>query len=156
MKVTRLIQQIGKCRDLLEEGNLKKIASHIGLFVEITDYCHRHIDKYIMNPAYELDFTPYDLQELSDEIYNFITPYQTNFLFKYGYNEVMKQEIINDAFINNFNNKICEQMFVDARLREAYKVAGYLAITLLLWQEFRKRQNDSKNGNTNTGTTPQI
>lgn len=138
MQVTQLIQDIGKCRDLLEEGDFKKILTHIGLFDKVTDTCKRHVDKYIKNYNHELDFTPYDLSELSDETFNFIKKYQTHFKFEYGYKKLMKFKRIDDKVVDSFTKEICDEMYADRKLREAYKILSYLALTLFLWQENRK------------------
>jgi hypothetical protein len=138
MQVTQLIQDIGKCRDLLEEKDLKKISSFIGLFDKVTDEAKRQIDKYIKNDKYELDFTPYDLSELSDEIFDFVKKYQTQLKFDYGIKQLKKNKIINDKVLADFTNQQCEIMYIDRKLRETYKILAYLGLTLYLWQEFRK------------------
>ena len=65
-KVTNLIEQIGKCRDLIKEGNYKKIIANINLFTKVYIDINRNINKYINDPKYELDFTYYDIMELSN------------------------------------------------------------------------------------------
>lgn len=138
MQVTQLIQDIGKCRDLLEEKDLKKISSFIGLFDKVTDEAKRQVDKYIKNDKYELDFTPYDLRELSDEIFDFVKKYQTQLKFDYGIKQLKKNKIINNKVLADFTNQQCEIMYIDRKLREAYKILAHLGLTLYLWQEFRK------------------
>ena len=138
MKVTQLIQDIGKCRDILETKDTKKILAIIPLLDRVTDTVKRHIDKYIKNSSHELDFTQYDLQELSDEIYEYIKRFQTHFTYDYGYKKLQKNKVINDKVLADFTQLQCDEMYLDRKLREAYKILAYLGLTLYLWQENRK------------------
>jgi hypothetical protein len=137
MKVTNTIEQIGKCRDLLLSKDFNLILRYLILFEQVCDTCKRHVDKYIKNPKYELDFNCYDLQELSDEIYEYVKKFQKNFTFDYGYKKLAKYKIIDNDVLKKFTQESCNEMFLDRKLREAYKILAYLGLTLYLWQRSR-------------------
>lgn len=138
MTVTKTLENIGKCRDLIETKDLKKILSKIGVFEQTTDCLKHHIDKYIKNEHYELDFTPYDLQELSDEIFNFIKDIQDHFTFDFGKNLILEHKKIDNKVFLEFSQRQSDEMFLDRKLREAYKILSYLGLTLYLFEESRK------------------
>lgn len=140
MKVTNLIQDIGKCRDIVCSRDFKTVLKNIGLFQNICDRLRRHVDKFIKSDKHKLDFTHYDLQELSDEIYNFIKGHQNKFLFEKGQKKLIKAKTIDNNVLSTFTQEQCDWMFVDARLREAYKILSYLALTVWLWTEAREQE----------------
>jgi hypothetical protein len=98
------------------------------------------VDRFIKDEKNEIDFTYHDLQELSDEIYKFIKGYQNKFLFENMQKKLIKQKTIDNNVLKQFTQEQCDLMFVDARLREAYKVLSYLAITVWLWTEAREQE----------------
>lgn len=141
MKVTNLIQNIGKCRDLLSKKEFKSILKNIYLFKTVCKEVARHTDKYILNNSYELDFTYNDLQELSDEILNYIRNYQSKFTFKRFKEEILKNEIINDKVLTEFQKEKCDYMYVDRELREVYKILSYLALSVYLFVEQEEKRD---------------
>jgi hypothetical protein len=139
MKVTQLIQNIGKCRDVLATKDFKEVLKHIHLFQKVYEMAKREVDRFVSNENYEVDFTYYDLKELSDEIYAFIKNYQNKFVFDYGYKKLCKIHKITNDVVREYSQQQCDLMYVDARLREAYKILSYLAITTWLWTESREQ-----------------
>ena len=141
MKVTNLIQKIGKCRDVIASKDFKLILKNIYLFKTTYQEIMRHMDKYIKNDKYELDFTYCDVHELADEILNYIKNFQSKFTFNRFKNEILKNETINDEVLMNFQKNQCDYMFVDRELREAYKILSYLALSVYLVQEQHNRED---------------
>lgn len=141
MKVTNLIQNIGKCRYLLSKKEFKSILKNIHLFKTVYQEIMRHVDKYIQNNKYELDFTYNDIQELADEILNYIKNYQSKFTFKRFKEELLKNEIINDKVLTEFQKEKCDYMYVDRELREVYKILSYLALSVYLIEEQNIRED---------------
>lgn len=141
MKVTNLIQNIGKCRDLLSKKEFKSILKNIYLFKTVYPEIMRHVDKYIQNNKHELDFTYNDIQELADEILNYIKNYQSKFTFKRFKEEILKNKIINDKVLIEFQKEKCDYMYVDRELREAYKILSYLALSVYLIEEQNIRED---------------
>lgn len=135
-----LIENIGKCRDLLLTKDFKVILARQALFEDVVNRAKVQVDRYIKNPEYELDFNHYDLQELSDEIFNYIKTFQTKMLFKHGQKELLKNKTINNEVLQKFNQQQCDVLYLDRKLREAYKILSYLAITVWLWTEAREQQ----------------
>lgn len=139
MKVTQLIQNIGKCRDILATRDFKEVLKNIYLFQKTYEMAKREVDKFVSNENYEVDFTYYDLKELSDEIYAFIKNYQNKFVFDCAYKKLSKIHKITNEVVRKHSQEQCDLMYVDARLREAYKILSYLAITTWLWTESREQ-----------------
>lgn len=138
MKVTKTIKKIGKCRDIICSNDYKKISSSLILFDDLVQELKRHCAKYLRDDKYELDFTPYDLQELSDEIYDYVKDYQEQMKFEYIFKEIMSNERINNKVFDDFADNYLKKMLVDEKLRNAYKQLSYFALSILLWQEARK------------------
>lgn len=148
MKVTNTIKKIGKCRDLICSKEFNLILNYIFLFEDLTHELQRHCAKFLKNDKYELDFTPYDLQELSDEIFDYVKDYQEQMKFEYIFKEIMSNERINNKVFDDFADNYLKKMLVDEKLRNAYKQLSYYALSILLWQEARKAgKTEKKNDN---------
>ena len=140
MAVSNLIQAIGKCRDIIGSKDFKTVLKNIYLFQKVCDMAKIQVDKFIKKDNHVLDFTYYDLKELSDEIFAFIKNYQSKFIFDKHQKELIKTKTIDNTVLRGFTQNLCDQMYVDARLREAYKILSYLALTVWLWTEAREQQ----------------
>ena len=140
MKVSNLIQNIGKCRDALETKDFKTVLSKISLFNKVCDEAKVQVSRFIERDNYELDFTYSDLQELADETYAFIKNYQSRFTFDASFKNLIKIKFINNEVVRKFTQELCDLMYVDARLREAYKILAYQAITLWLHTEAKEQE----------------
>ena len=140
MKVSNLIQNIGKCREVICSRDFKEILKNIYLFQRVYEEAKIKVDRFLKDERNELDFTHYDLQELSDEIYKFIKGYQNKFSFEAMQKKLIKAKTIDNVVLRDFTQEHCDWMYVDARLREAYKVLSYLAITVWLWTEAREQE----------------
>ena len=138
--VTNLLSNIGKCRDIIESRDFKTIYNKIYLFEKTYEDCKRHVDKYTKDPNHALDFTHHDLQELSEEILNYLNNYPQKFKVK-NYEKLLPEDTcIDNKVLKEVLNKIIKEMFVDTRLREAYKILSYLAFVLMLWDDNYKNQ----------------
>ena len=136
----KIIENIGKCRNALATKEFKEVLKNIYLFQQVCDRAKVEVDRFIKKENYELEFNHYDLQELSDEIFAFIKNYQNKFLFEKYHKELIKIHKIDNDTLRAFTQKQCDLMFVDARLREAYKILSYLALTVWLWTEAREQE----------------
>ena len=138
MKVTNLIQLIGKCRDILATKDFKLIKTNLYLFERVYDEAKRNIDKYTKNSQHVLDFTADDLKELSDEIFAYIKNFQSKFTYDNSLKKLTKHKSIGNEEINEFVKEQCDYLFVDTRLREAYKIIAYLGVITWVFTEFYK------------------
>lgn len=141
MTISKLIQDIGKCRDALETKDFKVVLRHLGLIERVCDSARVQVDKFIKKNGYELDFTCYDLQELSQETFDFVKKYQTKFTFKSCQKDLMKYKVIDNDTLSKFTQEQCDYMYLDRKLREAYKILNFLAISVWLWTEAREQQD---------------
>lgn len=140
MKVSNLIQNIGKCREVICTRDFKEVLKNISLFQRVYEEAKIKVDRFLKDEKTELDFTFHDLEELSDEISKFIKGYQNKFSFEAMQNKLIKQKVIDNQILRQFTQEQCDLMYVDARLREAAKVLSYLAITVWLWTEAREQE----------------
>lgn len=136
--VSNNLENISKCRDLIEEGDLHKIWYRSYLFIKVAEDVKRQINKWLADDNYELDFLPQDLIELSDEVFQLIRNFQSKFVFKNIYINFTKYDIIDDKTILKETNKIAELMKIDRDLRECYKILSYMAVVYNLWLETKK------------------
>lgn len=136
--VSNNLENISKCRDLLDEGDLHKIWYRSYLFIKVAEDVKRQINKWLADDNYELDFLPQDLIELSNEVFQLIRNFQSKFVFKNIYTNFTKYDIIDDKIILKETNKIAELMKIDRDLRECYKILSYMAVVYNLWLETKK------------------
>lgn len=141
MAVCNLIQMIGECRNILATKDFKEVLKRIHLFTQVCDMAKVQVDRFVKKDNYELDFTYFDLKELSDEIFAFIKNYQSKFSFDKYKKELIKIHNIDNEVLRTFTQKQCDLMYVDTKLREAYKILAYLAVTVWLWDEARQQQD---------------
>lgn len=132
-KVTNLIEQIGKCRDLIKEGNYKKIIANINLFTKVYIDINRNINKYTNDPKYELDFTYYDIMDLSNEIADFLKFFPNKFRTQKFIDKISKNKKIDDRILNNFCTDLCDLFYIDNKLRETQKILAYSGFIYFIW-----------------------
>ncbi|MBQ2395934.1 MAG: hypothetical protein II304_02660 [Bacteroidales bacterium] len=136
---------IGKCRDLITSNDYKLILGYIGVFDNLVDLIRRQVEKFVKNDNYELDFTPYDLQELSDEILDYIKDIQHELTFSAYEKEIMKFERIDNKVLDEFTKQKADRMYLDRKLRESYKVLSYFGLVALLYSKSRENNNGQNN-----------
>lgn len=129
-KVTNLIDNISKCRDLMTKSELKEVVNKIYIFECVTNEVQRQMKKWLNDKAYELDFLAQDLYELSDEIAEFVKDF--DFKFKTNITSVYQNEIIDAVVIDELTSTISTKMFVDEKLRHAQRILSYYAIIYVL------------------------
>ena len=144
MKVTNLIRNIGKCRDIIATKDVKTVLSNIYIFEKTYMEAKVQIDKYIKKQDYELDFTYHDLKELSDEIYAFVRNYQQKLTYESQWKRLSKHKKIDNNVLDSYLKETCNIMLIDARLREAYKIFAYLAVVVWVWKENKKNDDFDK------------
>ena len=147
--ISNLIQNIGKCRDMLATKDFDTIFKHLYLFEKVHIDTRTQLNRFIKNPNYILDFTFSDLAELSNEIFQFVKNYQNKMTFESGLKELTKHEIIDNWVISSFTTKQANMMYLDRKLREAYKLLSYTGLMLWLLKK-SEEQNSFDNQIINT------
>lgn len=132
-KVTKLIDNISLCRDLVTKSEKKEVLSKIYVFELVTNEVQRQVKKWLNDNSYELDFMAGDLFELSNEIHNYIKDF--NFSYDYMQSAISKFDVIDDKVINDFTLNIADLMYIDRKLREAYKILAYMGLVYTLWEK---------------------
>lgn len=132
--VTNLLENIGKVRDLLQEGDVHKLKIH-KYFVEKTkNDLIRHIVKYIMDETHECDFTHEDVRALSDEIFD-ICDKQIKMRYSNLYRTLTKKI----PFTMDDYNKLCEKMgdtnYFDYYYRSMANDLANFALAMWIWSE---------------------
>ena len=136
----QVIEDICKCRNALETRDFKTILKYIPVFDRVCNSAKIQVDRFIKNEKYEIDFNYHDLKELSEEIFAYVKNFQNKFTFSNYQKELLKNKTINNEVLRKFNQQQCDVMYLDRKLREAYKIFSYLAITVWLWAEAREQE----------------
>lgn len=136
----QVIEDICKCRNALETRDFKTILKYIPVFDRVCNNAKIQVDRFIKNEKYEINFNYHDLKELSEEIFAYVKNFQNKFTFSNYQKELCKTKTIDNVVLREFTQKQCDLMFVDKKLREAYKILSYLALTVWLWTEARKQE----------------
>ena len=146
--VSNVLNNIGKCRNLLEQKDFKKIRAYIGLFEKVQTDVNRYINRYMFDMDAELDFTPNDLKELSDEIRIYLDEYYP-VVFSYdNFLKILEETqngIIDNNVLKQYNIKICDYLYVDTKLRETMKILAYTSVLFKLWQINYQKYADEAN-----------
>lgn len=121
--VTNLLENIGKARDLLEQGDLNEIYKRVQLFWQIENDLSVQLGKFTKDKNYELDFNFEDLNALSEEIYNFLKHYPAQFRYK-----------------NYIEDELAIKYKVDTYLRSCQKVVCYFALVVDLYSNSNERK----------------
>lgn len=130
--VTNILENIGKARDLVTKGTVKDIYNRIPFFEKLSADLRTQMTRYIKNASYELDFTYYDLKELSEETYAFIKDMPEKFLFNSLCNELVKVPLTIENF-NAFSMNVGYETKVQTVLNQFYKDVAYIGLTILVW-----------------------
>ena len=133
--VTKLIDNISLCRDLMTKPNRKDVINRIYVFECVTNEVQRQVKKWFNDRTYELDFTGQDLYELSDEIADYLKRPEFNFSYANFNNQLDKYEVIDGAIINTFTQGVADCMYLDRKLREAQKILAYYGLFYELWEK---------------------
>lgn len=147
--VSNLMENIGKCRDILATKDYKEVLTYISLFDRTQIAARRAVTKYTGNEKSEPDFTPDDLAELADDIRNYL---EKDFPIVFSYSTFIdildnkyKEDKLTDNVFRRYTEEVCDYMFVDTKLREAMKILSYAAMLFKVWQanyEGKHQQSD--------------
>ena len=133
-KVTRLLEQITKAREILESKDVNKIGANLYLFQTIEETVKRQAKKYIESETHELDFNSEDLRILSDLLFDTINRMQ-----RLSYNQLYKRLTQKLPITIEDFNALCyvvkDPMFYDKFFRPIANSLSWWAIVIWLWSE---------------------
>ena len=138
---TNVLKLIAKCRDILLTKDFKEVYKNIYLFERVYKETGIHINRFSKNINYKVDFTYNDLQELSDEIFEFIKNFQQKFTFQRMAKNIMNNKVVDNEVMQSFTKEIAEYMVVDCKLRESYKILSYTALLYFLLESQLKQED---------------
>lgn len=137
--VTNLLTNIGKMRDIIQEGDFRKLQIN-KYFVEKTkNDLIRNVVKFIDDENHQCDFTSEDVRAISDEIHELIDKQ-----LKMRYSTIYKTLTKNKPFTHEDYMRVCERLAVTNYLDTFYKpIANELAnfsIAMWIWEntDYRK------------------
>lgn len=143
--VSNLIQNIGKCRDILATKDFKEILTYISLFERTQIDARRRVNKYTYDKVDDPDFLPDDLGDLAEDIRNYL---DNDFPIVFSYSSFLNlldkfyENQIDDTVFRKYSSQLCDYMYVDTKLRETMKILSYCAVLFKLWQISYKNKNN--------------
>ena len=133
--VTNLLTDISTARDIIQRGDINEIDRKMIVFRRISTGVKTQLGKYIKNPAYELDFTHEDLNELSTEVFEYIKNFQQRFTYSRLKKDITsKIPIDNERFVE-FSKRVGLEFSVHTQLTGFYKEMAYTGLVIWLWSE---------------------
>lgn len=137
--VSNLLTNIGKVRDILEEGDIEKLKRY-HFFVEKTkNDLIRHVVKYIGDDKHECDFNHEDVRAISDEIFAILDKQ-----LKMRFGHIQKTLTKKKPFTHDDYMAVCERLgvtnYLDYYYRPIANDLGNFSIAMWIWEqsEYRK------------------
>ena len=133
--VSNLLSDISTARDIITRADIKEIDRKMIVFNRISNRVKQQFARYVKNPAYELDFTHEDLNELSTEVFEYIKNFQQRFTYARLKKDILsKTPVDNERFIE-FSKRIGLEYSVHSQLTGFYKEMSYLGVVIWLWSQ---------------------
>lgn len=133
-KVTNLLENVGKVRDILATGDMKKLKWNKYFIEKTKDDLIRHVVKYIADENHQCDFNHEDVRAISDEIFDIL---DSN--IKMRYSNIHKTLIKKAPFTLDDYYAVCERMgdtnYLDAFFRPIANDLSNFAIAMWIWSE---------------------
>ncbi len=133
-KVTRLLENISKARDILDTGDFKKVRNNLYFFETLRNDIVRQARKYIEHESHELDFNCEDVRAVSDGLLDL-----ENKLIKNSYSQLYKRICKNKPIEMKHFNKLCyevhDKIYFDRFIRPIADDLAFWALTIFLWAE---------------------
>ena len=133
--VTNLLTDISTARDIIERGDIKEIDRKMIVFNRIAAGVKQQLGRYVNNPAYELDFTHEDLNELSTEVFEYIKNFQQRFTYARHKKEITSKLPIDFEWFKEFSTEVALEYSVHSQLTGFYKEMSYLGLVIWLWSQ---------------------
>lgn len=132
--VTNLLSNISKARDLLDEGDIKKIYNNQYFFEKLKNDIARQCKKYIETESYEADFNHEDLRALSDGLFDLA---DRNIKMRYSnlYKTLTKNKPVTMEDFNQLCYRVADTMYFDRFFRQLTNEISHWAVTFWLWSE---------------------
>ena len=128
--MTKLLDNICKIRDLVTNGDYKKILSCLGIFQSTYSDINRNIERFIRNDGHNLDFTSDDLLEMSMEVKVFLDNLNKQVNASRMVKEITSLERIDDSTIHDFTYRYADIFTMIAHLTEFHNIISYSASLL--------------------------
>ena len=139
--VTKIIEQIGLCRNCLVSRDYKLILRHIYTFTQVWSGVKRHVDKYVRDSSHELDFNIYDLEELCTELREVLDETSGRINYLSYYKAASEMERITNDTLRELCTTITNITTIDTELRKCYNIVSYYCLVLKLWNLQNERQD---------------
>ena len=140
-KVTRLLENISKARDILDTGDFKKVRNNLYFFETLRNDIVRQARKYIEHESHELDFNCEDVRSISDGLLDL-----ENKLIKNNYSQLYKRICKNKPIEMKHFNELCyevhDKIYFDRFIRPIADDLAFWSLVIFLWSEseYRKRR----------------
>ena len=132
--VTNLLTNISKARDILDEGDIKKIQNSHFFFEKRKNDIARQCKKYIMYEQHETDFNHEDIRALADGLFD-VMDKTIKMRYSNLYKKLTKNKPIEMQHFNELCYQIADTMTFDRFFRQMANELSHWAITMWLWSE---------------------
>lgn len=133
-KVTNLLENVGKVRDILATGDMKKLKWNKYFIEKTKDDLIRHVVKFISDENHVCDFTSQDIRAISDGIFAIIDKQ-----LKMRYSHIMKVLKKYTPLTHEDYMAVCERLavtnYLDAFYRPIANDLANFAIAMYLWEQ---------------------
>ena len=133
--VTNLLNDISTARDIIARADIKEIDRKMIVFQRISNGVKTQLSRYVSNPAYELDFTHEDLNELSTEVFEYIKNFQQKFTYARLKKDILSKTPVDNARFLEFSERVGLEYAVHSQLTGFYKEMSYLGLVIWLWSQ---------------------
>lgn len=133
-KVTRLLENISKARDMLDTGDFAIVRDNLYFFETLRNDIIRQARKYIEHESHELDFNFEDVRIISDGLLDL-----EDKLIKNRYSQLYKRICKNKPIEMKHFNELCfevhDKLYFDRFIRPIANDLAFWGLTIWLWSE---------------------
>lgn len=133
-KVTNLLTNISKIRDILDRGDFEEIQKNKFIIEKTKNDIVIQVKKYIKYETQETDFNHEDIRALSDGLFD-VSDKLIKMRYSNLYKVLTKNKPIEMHHFNELCYKIADTMAFDRFFRQMANELSHWAITYWLWSQ---------------------
>lgn len=133
-KVTNLLLNISKARDILDSGDVSKVFNNHYFFEKLKNDIIRQIIKYIKFETHETDFNHEDVRAISDGLFD-IADKMIKMRYSNLHKILTKNKPIEMEHYTDLCNRVANSLYFSKYYRNIAEELSHFALTLWLWSE---------------------
>lgn len=139
-KVTNLLDNIGKIRDVLDTKDFKEIKKHQFLIEKTKNDIIRQVKKYIESETHQTDFNHEDIRAISDGLYD-VSDKLIKMRYSNLYKTLTKETPVTMEHFNSLCFRVADTMHFDRFIRQIANEYSFWAVTMWLWSQTDYRKD---------------